>query len=167
MNEKDEGNQTDFLAAWAALENDPGANTNDRIQVPYFVIGVKASENELLKCSVELPDCLQQLDVYISPVTHGEELSLENRNDPPLLHSIITPAGKIIDIHDDSVISASLLFLLYGYKVLLTWPGSQTNREYFGDFHDIMGHDLQVLEAIDRMSGLKMTILSPGVEVEL
>jgi hypothetical protein len=167
LNEKDEGNQTDFLAAWAALENDPGANINDRIQVPYFVICVKASENGLLKCGVKLPDCLQQLDVYISPVTHGEELNPENRNDPPLLHSIITPAGKITDIRDDSVISASLLFLLYGYKVLLTWPGSHTNREYFGDFHGVVGHDLQVLEAIDRMSGLKVTILSPGIGVEL
>jgi len=63
LNEKDEGCQTDFIAAWAALEKDPEANINDRIQIPYFVIGVKASENGLLNCSVELPDWLQQLDV--------------------------------------------------------------------------------------------------------
>ena len=86
------------------MENNPGADINDRIQIPYFVIGVKASENGLLDCSVELPDFIQRLDVYISPVTHGEELSLEKRNDPPLFHSIITSAGKVIDIHDDSVI---------------------------------------------------------------
>ena len=167
LNEKDEGYQTDFLAAWAALENDPGADINDRIQIPYFVIGVKASENGLLDCGVELPDCLQRLDVYISPITHGVELSLEKRNDPPLLHSIITPAGKIADIHDDSVISASMLVQLYGYKVLLSWPGSLTNRDYFGDLHGVVGHDLQILTAIERMSELKVTILSPGVGVKL
>jgi len=167
LDEKDKGYQTDFIAAWAALEKDPGANINDRIQIPYFVIGVKASENGLLNCGVELPDCLQRLDVYISPVTHGEELSPEKRADPPLLHSIFTPAGKITDIHDDSVISASMLVQLYGYKVLLSWPGSQTNRDYFGDFHGVVGHDLQILEAVERMSGLKVTILSPGVGVKL
>ena len=56
---------------------------------------------------------------------------------------------------------------LYGYKVLLSWPGSQTNRDYFERFHDIMGNDLQIVEAIERMSELKVTILSPGVGVKL
>jgi len=164
LNEKNEGYQTDFIAAWAALEKDPGANINDRIQIPYFVIGVKASENGLLNCGVELPDCLQRLDVYISPVTHGEELSPEKRADPPLLHSIFTPARKITDIHDDSVISVSMLV---HFMAIRSWPGSQTNHDYFGDFHGVVGHDLQILEAVERMSGLKVTILSPGVGVKL
>jgi len=60
-----------------------------------------------------------------------------------------------------------MLVQLYGYKVLLSWPGSQTNRDYFGDFHGVVGHDLQILEAVERMSGLKVTILSPGVGVKL
>ena len=164
---KDGGGREDFLAGWVALADNPGANINDRIQVPYFAVGVEASANGLLDCGFELPECLRRSDVYVSPVTHGEELRLESRKDPPLFHSIITPAGNISDIHDDSVISTSMLVQLYGYKVLLSWPGTQTNREYFKDCHGT-DHDLRLFEAIERMpEGFKVTILKPCVGVKL
>jgi hypothetical protein len=67
------------MAGWLALAENSGAYINHRIQVPYFAVGVKASENGLLGCAFELPGCLRRLAVYISPVTHGEELRLENR----------------------------------------------------------------------------------------
>ena len=41
---KGEGGGKDFPAGWVALADDPGANINDRIQFPYFAVGVEASE---------------------------------------------------------------------------------------------------------------------------
>jgi len=164
---RNEGNIVDFFAGWNALADNPSADINYRIQAPYIAVGVKASKNGLLDCEIEMPDVLRRSDVYVSPVTHGEKVGLAVRNDPPLFHSIITPAGTITDIHDDSVISGSFLVQLYGYKVLLSWPGSPINREFFKDCHGT-DHDLRLLEAIERMSeGLKVTILKPGIGVEL
>jgi len=160
---RNEGNIVDFSAGWNALADNPGADINYRIQAPYLAVGVKASENGLLDCGIELPDVLLQSDVYVSPVTHGEKVDC---NSDPLFHSIITPAGTITDIHDDSVISASFLVQLYGYKVFFSWPGSPNNREFFKDCHG-RDHDLRLLEAIERMSGLKVTILKPGIGMEL
>jgi hypothetical protein len=164
---EDKGSIVDFLAAWAALADNPGADINDRVQVPYIAVGVKASKNGVLDCGFKLPECLENSSVFISPVTHGEKLGVENRNDRPLFHSIMTIAGNITDIHDDSAISTSMLANLYGIKILLSWPGSRTNRKYFRNCYGTT-HDLRVLDAIKKMpEGFKVTILRPGIGVTL
>src|SRR5947207_8953036 len=47
---KEEADTRTFLAGWNALEQNPGADINNRIQVPYSAWGVKASPNGLLSC---------------------------------------------------------------------------------------------------------------------
>ena len=104
--------------------------------------------------------------MYVSPVGHGEERELDSRNNPPLFHSILTPAATITDIHDDSVLSASMLVQLYGYKILLTWPATETNRMYFKDCHGTERY-VRLEEAIREMAGLKVMILKPGDGVKM
>jgi hypothetical protein len=157
----DEGNMTVFFAGWNALEQNPGADINNRIQVPYSAWGVKASPNGLQDCNFQLPEVLLQPTTFVSPVGNGHKLLLEDRKDWPLFHSILTPAGNVTDIHDDGVLSASLLVQVYGTKVLFTWPGSEANREYFRDSHGT-AHHLRLGDAISKMTdGFKVTILNP------
>jgi len=42
LNDKDKGHRNDFIVGWTALENDPRADIDDRIQIMYFVVGVEA-----------------------------------------------------------------------------------------------------------------------------
>ena len=164
---EDVGNIHTFLAGWSALEQNPGADINKRNQVPYSAWGVKASMNGLLSCNFQLPEVLLSPTVFISPVGNGDELPLRDRNNRPLFHSILTPAGTISDIHDDGVLLASLLVQLYGIKVLFTWEGTEANREYFRESHGTT-HHLRLGEAISKMmDGFKVTILNPGDAVKM
>jgi hypothetical protein len=117
----DKGNMVAFFTGWNALEQNPGADINNCIQVPYSAWGVKASPNGLQDCNVQLPEVLLQPTTFVSPIGNGHKLLLENRKDWLLFHSILIPARNITDIHDDGVLSASLLVHVYRTKFCL--PG--------------------------------------------
>ena len=165
MTGKNSGNFYDFIPSWCALQDNPGTDINNRLHTPFTAWGVKATDNGLLNCGFEIPESLQRPTVFLSPVGNGDTLSLDERKERALFHSILSPAGSITDIHDDGVLWGSLLVQLYGTKVIFSWPGTDANRKYFERAHGTQ-HHLRLSEAVLKMpDGFKLTILNPGVAV--
>jgi hypothetical protein len=159
---RDAGDIYDFIAGWDALQSDPATDVNKRQHVPFTAWGVRATDNGLLSCGFRIPQSLQCPTVFLSPVGNGHKLPAEMRKERPLFHTILTPAGTITDIHDDSPMVGTLLVVVRGKKVIFSWPGTDANRKYFKDAHGVE-HFLRLPEAVSKMpDGFKLTILNPG-----
>ena len=157
--------QVSFLASWASLSADPGANTYRHI--PYSAWGVKPSKEGLGRWGIQLPECLRHPNVYVSPVRNGDELREEFRTNDRPIHYTMSPAGSIMDVHSHNVLSAIILVQLYGEKILLTWETTEANRIFFSNCQRTE-HSLSLRTAIERMpDGFKANILKPGVGVKL
>jgi hypothetical protein len=134
------------------------------MQTPLIAWNVPASEYGLEQCRIDLPPTLLEHDVFVSPVCMGSKLLPDYRKKPALFHTIIKPAGTLIDIHDDGPLTANALIQIVGHTVLLTWHGTDSNRRFFEPFHCTQ-HPFILSRALDSMTGLKVTILNPGVGV--
>ena len=58
------------------------------------------------------------------------------QNQEPRLSSTVTPAGTITDIHQDGSITATVLFVTLGTKVLLTWPPTPDNLDFYEPYYE-------------------------------
>lgn len=154
----------DFLTSLVVLSNDPGADPANRMQTPLVAWNVPASKDGLEQCGIRLPPALLKHDVFVSPVCMGCKLPSDHRRKPPLFHTIIKPAGTLIDVHDDGSLTANVLIQVVGHTIILSWPRTDTNQRFFGPFHCTQ-HPFILSRALDSMTGLKVTILNPGMGV--
>ena len=150
-----------FNRAWAALAEDVSANITHRTLTPLTAFDFPATVNGLLDCEIQLPTYLKREEVFVSPVAQGTTLSDDNSDSPSYFSTIATPAGTIIDICDNCILTASALIVVVGEKLLFTWPNTPENREYYKTHHGTQ-NSFALLQAIDRMSGLKATVLRKG-----
>src|SRR5947207_3277229 len=86
-------------------------------------LDIPASRSGLLVCGIQLPSFLQS--AYVLVRDDGSE------EPSPHLSSVVTPAGTITDIHQDGSIIAAVLFVTLGTKVLLTWPATPENLDFY------------------------------------
>src|SRR2546423_14971877 len=75
-------------------------------------------------------------------------------------------SGTITDIHQDGSITASVLFVTLGTKVLLTWPNTAENLQFYQPYYEA-NHGLITCEAIQQLSGLKVNVLKEGIGVKM
>lgn len=154
----------DFLTSLIALFSNPGADPANRMQTPLVAWNVPATKDGLGQCGISLPHVLLECDVFVSPVCMGCKLPSDYRRRDPLFHTIIKPAGTLLDVRDDGTLTANVLIQVEGHTALLTWPRTDSNLQFYEQYHCTQ-HPFILSTALDSMTGLKLTILSPGMGV--
>ena len=154
----------DFLIRLIVLANDPGADPANRMHTPLVAWNIPDSKGGLEQCRIEPPADLFEHDVFVSPICMGTKLPLDYRKRQPLFHTIIKPVECIIDVHDDGPLTANVLVQIVGHTIFFTWPGTESNRRFFEPFHCTQ-HPFILSRALECMTDLNVTILSPGMGV--
>src|SRR5690348_12376301 len=116
------------FTGWLNLAHDVSANPMKPTVAALSAVDILASRKGLLACGIELPSFLQSANVIVRDAI--------GQNKEPSLSSTLTPAGTITDIHQDGSITAAALFVKLGTKVLLTWPPTPDNLEFYTSYYE-------------------------------
>src|SRR5947207_594795 len=117
-----------IFTGWVNLAHDVSANPMKPRVAALSAFDIPASKNGLLACEIELPSFLQSTNVIVRDD--------RRQNQERRLSSIVTPAGTITDIHQDRSITGTVLFVTLGTKVLLTWPPTPDNLEFYEPYYE-------------------------------
>jgi hypothetical protein len=151
----------DFVAGWAALAHDTGADVTDISQTPFASSDIPATQQGLRSCGIQYPAIFNDPDVCVRP----EDFAGDPRN--YRLTTTISPDGSITDPHIDGTGSGLILLELFGTKILFTWPASAENLRWMNDQHGVKRGPLKLLRAIDELSAMRVNVLTEHKSVEL